>query len=402
MTTKAVLLRYHEIALKGANRGRFERQLCRNAEAIIRRSTQKEIIVRAEQNNGRIILETPEISDSDFDRVSSALNHVFGVTSYSTVRQVPTHLDQIRGIAFEEFEKYIQVHGLPKTFAVRTRRSEKAVSQTSSEVDLFVGAAIHDVYPTLQVSLKNPELTIGIEIRRDTSFVWVGKNPGLGGLPVGITGDVLALLSGGIDSPVAAMQLLKRGARVSFLHFDGQPFIGPQSRQKVEDLVQILNRYQPKPMPLYIVPFGKIQEQIALVTNPKLRTVLYRRMMFRIASRAAERMGAKALVTGDSLGQVASQTLENIATIDDCSGHTVFRPLISMDKEEIISLAQKYGTFDISIRPAADCCTLFADRHPSTRQRIEVIQAQEERFSPQELVEIAVKSGERWLPPFAW
>ncbi len=224
------------------------------------------------------------------------------------------------------------------------------------------------------------------------------KIRGEGGLPVGTNGRVLSLLSGGLDSPVAAIQILRRGSPCSFIHFYGTPFVGEEVLEKIEDLVRIVNRYQPDPQPLHIVPFGKIQEKIALATNPKMRTVLYRRMMVRISCALARRLKAQALVTGESLGQVASQTLENMSTINAVANLPILRPLIGYDKDQIIEEAQKRGTYETSIRPAVDCCTLFADRHPSIRTTLPLIEEQEAKFPVQEFVEEALANAYQSRP----
>ena len=205
---------------------------------------------------------------------------------------------------------------------------------------------------------------------------------------------MLTLISGGLDSPVAAIRALKRGAVSAFVHFHGAPFVGPEALEKVEGLVRIVNRYQPDPRPLHVVPFGNIQEKIALATNPKLRTVLYRRMMVRIAARLARRLGAEALVSGESLGQVASQTLCNLTSINAVAELPILRPLIAFDKLEIINEAKLRGTHDLSIVPAADCCTLFADRHPSIAVTDQAARAEEALFALRELEEKAFSSIE--------
>lgn len=387
---RAVVLRYHEIALKGANRRWFEDKLAQNAKKLIERELQPladlppgpvEII----RFHDRILINTPWN-----EAIKTALSRTFGLSSFSPMRMVPTDLEALKQAAVEEFTIYFQKHGLPKSYRVLTRRSDKVFPQTSTQIDRLIGDAVGSVYPDVKVDLEEPAFTIGIEIRFGKSYVWTEKIPGLGGLPVGGNGKLLTLISGGLDSPVAGIQVLRRGSPTGFIHFYGTPFVGQEVLQKVEDLVRVVNRYQPDPQPLHVIPFGKLQEKIALVTNPKMRTILYRRMMIRIACRLARRIKAQALVTGESLGQVASQTVENLATINAAADLPIIRPLITYDKDEIVQQAQRWGSFDISIRPGVDCCTLFADRHPTIRSTIEAITGQEANFPVEELMNEAL------------
>lgn len=390
---RAVILRYHEIALKGGNRRYFEEKLASSARKIVKRALPEDAKLDVRCEHSRIVLDV-EWNET----VKEALQRVFGMANFSPMRSVPTNLEDLQAAALEEFNATFANKPLPKTFRVFTRRTEKALPQTSMEIDRAVGSVIANAHPSLQVNLDHPEFTLGVELRFKQSFIWTQKIPGPGGLPVGSNGHLLALLSGGLDSPVAAIQSLKRGATTSFLHFYGTPFVGTEVLEKVEDLARLVNRFHPDPMPLYVVPFGKFQEKIALVTNPKMRTVLYRRMMIRIACAVAKKIKAMALVTGESLGQVASQTLENLTTIDAAADMTILRPLIMMDKEEIIERAQAWGTYETAIRPGVDCCTLFADRHPSIRTTIAEIEEQEALFPVQEFVEEAVRGIEkRWV-----
>ncbi len=370
-----ILLRYHEIALKGENRGWFEERLAINARKLVTRALGKENRPEVERRHGRVLVHAPWSP-----AVSDALGRVFGIASFSPMRPVPTSLDAIAAAALEEFESHAREHGFPASFRVLTRRSDKALPLISTQIDAEIGGRIKALHPSVRVDLEAPELVLGIELRFVQSFIWLKKVPGPGGLPVGTNGRLLALISGGIDSPVAALKVLRRGSPVSFLHFHGAPFVGDEVLDKVSDLVHATNRYQPDAEPLQIVPFGKIQERIALATNPKLRTLLYRRMMIRVACSLAPRSGAQALVTGESLGQVASQTVENLAAIDRVSSLPILRPLIGFDKDEIIREAKRLGTFDVSIRPGVDCCTLFADRHPAIRASLAQLEEEEKKF----------------------
>jgi thiamine biosynthesis protein ThiI len=395
-------LRYNEVALKGANRLWFEEKLANNARKLIARelaaveSAQRPDF-RVRRQHGRMLVEFQEGSSPQAISLleqaeKDALTRLFGLSSFSPIRRVETAMEKLIQGAIEEFEGYVKTHRMPRSFRVQTVRSEKALPLTSPEIDREIGGAIKDAFPQLKVDLKNPEFQLGVELRFHHSYLWTEKLRGPGGLPVGTNAPVVTLISGGLDSPVAAIQILRRGAPTSFLHFYGTPFVGEEVLEKIEDLVKIVNRFQPDPKPLYLVPFGKIQEKIALVTNPKMRTILYRRMMIRIGCALAKRIKARALVTGESLGQVASQTLENLGTINDVATIPVLRPLITYDKDEIIELALKRGTYETSIRPGMDCCTLFADRHPTIRSTPSLIEEQEKNFPMQEFVEEALSS----------
>ncbi len=384
------LLRYHEIAIKGDNRSWFEKRLLDNVNKLLDRHFAKEGLpkrpFRTWREHGRIFVEaidSPELRD--------VLICNFGMTSFSPTHIVPTDLSILKDRAVEICEQIFktrsaeQLKGL--TFRVLTRRSEKALKETSTEIDCEVGSAIQLKFPELKVDLKNAKFTLGIEIRNRRSYIWTEKVKTHGGLPAATQGHLLALLSGGIDSPVAAIQLIKRGAICSFIHFYGAPFIGPEALEKVMALAKIVNRYQPKPQPVYVVRFGEIQEEIAKLVDPKMLTLLYRRLMFGIAERIAAQINAQALVTGEALGQVASQTLDNIESVSSGRAISILRPLIAHDKEEIVDLAKKFKTYETSIIESADCCTLFADRHPMIRCSIEKILKVEELISLESLIQ---------------
>lgn len=385
--TELLLLRYHEIALKGQNRSYFEERLAINARKLLTRELGPSA-VEVTRQHGRVLVRVPKDQRS---RVNDVLQRLFGYNSYSVVRTIPTAYDTLIAAATEEFQSWVERHGMPKSFRIATRRSDKVFPEASHEIDRIIGGEVSERFPNVEVKLKGAELTIGIEIRARESFIWSNRIATQGGLPVGTNGRVLCMLSGGLDSPVAAIQILRRGSPCSLVHFYGTPFVGEDALEKVEDLARIINRFQPDQQPLLVVPFGKIQERIALATTPKVRTILYRRMMFRIASRLADQHKAQAIVTGESLGQVASQTLENLSCINDASSLPILRPLIAYDKDEIIAQAERWGTYETSIRPAADCCTLFADRHPATRASRELIATEEAKFPVEELVEQALQ-----------
>ncbi|OFZ84680.1 MAG: tRNA 4-thiouridine(8) synthase ThiI [Bdellovibrionales bacterium RIFOXYD1_FULL_55_31] len=390
---RAIVLRYHEIALKGDNRGWFEECLAANARRMIERQLRlgrpdlEKIRIQTQRQHGRILIDTPWN-----ERVRDALERVFGISSISPIRKVPTERNALIKAALEEFQGYISAHGFPKSFRVLTRRSDKALPEKSGEIDYFIGGEIKERYPDLLVDLEDPEMTVGVEIRFEKSFLWTEKYQGPGGLPVGSNAPVLALISGGLDSPVAAIQTMRRGSAVSFLHFHGAPFIGDDVLEKVKDLVRITNRFQPEPQSLHVVPFGKIQERIALASSARMRTVLYRRMMIRIGCELAKTSGLHAVITGESLGQVASQTVENLSTINSVATIPILRPLITYDKDEIIAAARRFGSFETSIRKGIDCCTLFADRHPALRTTIPIVEEHERKFNVAEMVSEALSN----------
>jgi thiamine biosynthesis protein ThiI len=278
------------------------------------------------------------------------------------------------------------------SFRITARRAFKTFPLTSIELNRDLGAHVLARRPGCRVSLEQPELNVHVEVLPREAFVYCDRRPGAGGLPVGASGTVAALLSGGIDSPVAAWRLMKRGCRVVFVHFHSAPYLPDLSRGKARDLVAKLTEWQYFSR-LFIVPFGDIQREVVLAVPPPARVVVYRRLMVRIAERLARHAGAPALVTGESLGQVASQTLHNLTRIDEVASMPILRPLIGMDKLEITEQARALGTFEISIEPDADCCTLFVPRHPVTRISPEEIAAVEARLDVPRLVAQGVETA---------
>ncbi|HYB90003.1 MAG TPA: tRNA uracil 4-sulfurtransferase ThiI [Candidatus Binataceae bacterium] len=373
--------RFHEIALKGRNQWRFVDQLRRNL-----RSAFGGFRLGGMRCEGpRILVELPDDLSDAVAAERAAL--VFGLQNFSLSHSVPLDIAAIEREAIE------RARGVPAaTFAIRTRRSDKRFALTSMEIDRRAGAAVGAALG-LKVDLNNPDLTISIEILADAAFVSAGKLPGPGGLPVGVSGRALSLLSGGIDSPVAAYRMMRRGLRLHFVHFHSHPLVSAASREKACDLVSHLTRYQGHST-LLMVPFAALQREIVANSIRPLRVVLYRRFMMRIASALARRNGARALVTGESLGQVASQTLENMAVIEQAASMPILRPLVGMDKNEIVEQARALGTFETSILPDQDCCTLFVPLHPETRARLEQVESAEARFDIARMVEDAVRATE--------
>lgn len=373
--------RYHEIALKGRNQWRFVEQLRHNLRAAF-----ADVRLGPMRGEGpRIIVELPDAID---DRTATArASTIFGFANFSLSYRVPLDLDAIKAEAIARAREH-----RARTFRISTRRGDKRFPMTSMEIDREVGAAVVEALG-LKVDLHNPELTVSIEVLGDAAFVSAGKIPGPGGLPVGTSGRALALISGGIDSPVAAYRMMRRGLTLDFVHFHAYPLVSAASREKACELVAMLTRYQARST-LALVPFGMVQREIVANSDRPLRVVLYRRFMMRIASALAVRFRARALVTGESLGQVASQTLDNMAAIEDAAAMPILRPLVGMDKNEIVEQARALGTFEISILPDQDCCTLFVPEHPETHARLEEVKAMEARFDVDRMVNDAVRATE--------
>ncbi len=373
--------RYHEIALKGRNQWRFVDQLKQNLRAIFgdyRLGNMRSV-------GARLMVQLPEALSDEIAAERAGL--IFGLQNFSLSHATA------RDVASMSREAIKRATGSrAKTFAVRTRREDKRFAMNSVEIDRAVGGEVQEALG-FEVDLDHAELTISIEIMNDAAYVSAGKMPGAGGLPVGISGRGLALLSGGIDSPVAAHRMMKRGLALDFVHFHAHPIVSSASREKAAELAAHLTRWQARST-LMLVPFGNLQREIVANTLRPLRVVLYRRFMLRIASALAERSRATVLVTGESLGQVASQTLENMVVIEKAAGFPILRPLVGMDKSEIIDQARRLGTFETSILPDQDCCTLFVPAHPETRARIEQVEAAEARFDIARMIDDAVRATE--------
>lgn len=362
-TVEYVIATYHEVALKGGNRGWFERVLLRNIRASLRGLPVRDIAVPA-----RIVVRFA--APVPWPDVYARLATVFGINNIIPVART--------GASYEDLERWVGEH-LGEldaaSFAVRCQRSDKRFPMTSEEVCRRLGAFIKGA-TGLPVDLEHPGATIHVLVQNDGIYTFRARYPGPGGLPMGTSGRALVLLSGGIDSPAAAYLTMKRGVAASFVHFHSAPYTSDASVRKVEAIVQILARYQGGAR-LWVVPFADCQREIVTACPEALRVVLYRRMMLRVAARIARRTRCLALVTGESLNQVASQTLENLATIDRVAHMPVLRPLVGLDKEEIIRIAERAGTFELSIQPHQDCCSFLQPRHPATRTSDGACQAAE-------------------------
>ncbi len=377
----SVLIRYHEIALKKGNRPYFTDLLKRNLLSSVKNLGLREI----QSLSARLLM----VFEQDFDpeQIRCRVDAVFGVANFSFVERTPPDL--------EELKRKILEHLDGKRFAsfrIETTRDDKKFPLTSPEINREIGAAVKQKSGA-RVDLKNAELTVSLEILPQSAFFGFEKIPGPGGLPVGASGRVVALISGGIDSPVAGYRMMRRGCRLIFVHFHSAPYLDKTSQEKVRELVKYLSRYQFFSR-LYLVPFGEIQRQIIASALRPLRVVLYRRMMLRIAEAIALKEKASALVTGESLGQVASQTLSNLAVIEQAATLPILRPLVGMDKQEIIDQARTIGTFDISTIPDQDCCQLFVPRHPATKAKLADVEAAEAPLDLHALTRMGAESAE--------
>ena len=359
------IVHYHELALKGRNRDFFEQRLVRN----IRLALNDLKIKRVESLQGRIRVTIPDQVSPEL--VVERLRRTCGISNFLLTESVPLDLHAPDLTVLKQVAERQLAQQTFSSFRVTAKRADKRLPLTSMEVERDVGGYLFDVTGKA-VKLKQPDLTLYIELLTHEAHVSARKIQGPGGMPVGTSGKVACLISGGIDSPVAAYRMMKRGCKAVFVHFSGRPLVSRASEEKVQELVQLLTTYQYHSK-LYIVPFGPIQQEIVANAPAAFRVVLYRRIMVRIAQELARREGCWALVTGDSLGQVASQTAENLSVVEEAAELPMLRPLIGMDKIEITEQAQQVGSFTISIEPDQDCCKLFVPLHPSTRTRLEDI-----------------------------
>lgn len=383
---RCAIVHYHELALKGRNRDYFEDRLVRNIQLAL-----KDLgVTQVENLRSRIRVLLPAETSSEIIR--QRLARVCGIANFSLADSVPLDLanpnfDALSAAIIEELKTKSFT-----TFRVTAKRADKRLPLTSMDAERIVGAAIYERMGKA-VSLKDPDITVYLEMLSRDVYFSVEKVPGPGGMPVGVSGKVACLISGGIDSPVASYRMIKRGCRALFVHFSGRPLVSRDSEDKVRDLVQTLTAYLHHSR-LYVIPFGEIQREIVLNTPAPFRVVLYRRMMVRIAEALARQEECWALVTGDSLGQVASQTPENISVIEDAAGLPILRPLIGMDKLEITDDAKRIGTYETSIEPDQDCCKLFTPPHPSTKTRLEELLMVERALDIPRLVKQGIEKAE--------
>jgi tRNA uracil 4-sulfurtransferase len=377
----SVLLHYSEVALKGKNRSWFVGRLVRNIHGALAGLHVKE--VRTPYGRIEIVLGQESAMPEILDRLS----RVFGVANYSPAIHVPRDFE---GMA-EAVLSRLPPKDAVKSFRVLVRRADQKFEIPSPQLARDLGSRVWTARGW-KVDLDHADLVIRVEIIPGGAYCHIGRRLGPGGLPSGTGGRLVALLSGGIDSPVAAWRMMRRGCHLTMVHFHSSPFLSNVSQEKVRRLTEVLTRYQLYTR-LYLVPFGELQRQITLSVPGDLRVIVYRRMMLRIAQRIARDVRARALVTGDVIGQVASQTLDNMTTIDRASHMSIFRPLVGMDKEEIITTARQLGTFDISIVPDQDSCTLFTPRHPETHAQRHTIDEVEKTLPVDTMVADAVTAA---------
>jgi len=368
----SILCRFGEIFLKGGNRGFFLRAMSDNVRRAVRDIPEAKVLTPY----GRILVRVPdELRDDACDR----LERVFGLVSLSAGAEAEPNLDAITATAVSEAKAAIARNAeLGRSFKVETRRSDKKFPMRSHDIDCHVGGAIIDALG-MRVNVHEPSLRIGIEVSQTTVYVFAEIRPAPGGLPVGVSGRALLLLSGGIDSPVAGWLAAKRGLVQEALTFHSPPFTGERAKDKVVSLLRILSRWQVATT-LHVAHFTETQQRLREAGPAELAVVLYRRMMIRVADLVCKRVRADAIVTGENLGQVASQTLINMANIENAARHMVLRPLLTYDKMETVALARHIGTYDTSSLPYEDCCSLFIPAHPATAARLADVEAVEEKL----------------------
>lgn len=383
---RVVLVHYHEIGLKGHNRGRFEQQLVNNIKAL----TNDFAIAKCERVSGRIVifLKT-ETTKQEQLQLSEFVSKIPGVQRVSAGFKCDADYDVMKQLAVEALNDA----GEFQTFKVQARRNHTDFEPDSMVMNREIGAVLCEAFPEKTVKMKGVDVQVNVEVIENKCFICAFSASGVGGLPVGTSGKVMCMLSSGIDSPVAAWRMAKRGAVCIGVHFSGRPQTSDASEFLVNDIACTLAK-RGCMKEFFVCPIGDYQRKIALACDPKLRIVLYRRLMFRVADALGNECGAKAVVTGESLGQVASQTMENMIATSDASQKMVLRPLIGMDKLEIINEAQKIGTFEISSQDASDCCTLFMPKSPETHADLSYVKAQEEAFPFEDWVEEIVKNAE--------
>ena len=381
-----MLLKQGEMVLKGLNRRGFEEKLMGNAKRRLKKYGQFKVYTRQSAT-----YVEPLNDECDFEGAWEAMQKLFGVVGLSRAKGCAKDKDAIVACAKEYLGDKLRC---AKTFKVESKRADKSFPMTSIQLSQYVGGELHDAFPHLVVDVHDPELTVHVEVRDYEAFVHADPEEGAGGLPIGVGGRALSLLSGGIDSPVASWMIAKRGVIVDMIHFHSYPYTSQEALDKVLDLARLLVPYTGKQC-VHVVPFTKIQEELRRSCPEELFTILMRRFMMRIACRVAEKNNIQALVTGESVGQVASQTLEAMACTNAVCTVPVLRPVVGMDKEEIVRISRKIGTFETSILPYEDCCTGFTPKHPRTKPRMEDLVEAEQALDIEALVEDAVANIDR-------
>jgi len=383
----SILIRYGELALKGKNRKAFMNALRRNIKEQIKVDMGFSPIIN--DYEGRWFLD---LNGHEPEEFYDSLNHVFGIYSYSPVRYTTLEMDDILQVALEEF-KVAMGNREKVTFRVTVKRVNKNYEYASMDMAKIVAEYVSTHCPTIDVDLKNYDIELFLEIRNEGTYVMTQKYKGLGGLPLHTGGKGMLLLSGGIDSPVAGWYSMRRGVTVEAIHFHSYPYTSEEAKEKVLKLAEEMALYSGK-IVVHLVPFTKIQEEIAHYCHDNMRITIMRRIMVRIAEKIALERGAMALITGDNLGQVASQTMESIFAINEVTTMPILRPLICMDKEEITIMSKKIGTYETSILPYEDCCTVFVPKDPKTKPKVKACHEEESKLDIEALVDEAVKNTE--------
>ena len=382
-----LLLKLGEVVLKGLNRRSFEDRLVTNVRRRLRRCGSFQVYIR----QSTIYVE-PSTENCDMDSAWAAARQVFGIVS--VVRAVPCE-KTVEAITATAREYLAGEFARARTFKVESKRSDKQFPMNSIQISQAVGGELAEAFPDVAVDVRRPELTVHVEIREKHAYVHGPAVPGAGGLPVGTGGVAVSLLSGGLDSPVASWMMARRGVQLEMVHFVSPPYTSQQAQDKVLELARLLTPWCGR-MIVHIVPFTKIQEEIRKHCPEEYFTLIMRRFMMRLAEAVARNAGAGALITGESLGQVASQTMLALGTTEDVAALPVLRPLIGMDKAEIIRMSREIGTYETSILPYEDCCTVFTPRHPAIRPKVEEVRAVEAALDVDALVAEAL-AGESWV-----
>ncbi len=377
---KVFVVHYSEIGLKGENREFFEKKLVENINRKVKGAG-----ALARRRFGRIIVEIRD--ESKADEIAEKLSKTPGIRYFALARVCKLDIEAIKkaAVAILQDMKF-------STFKIAASRSNKSFPYNSMEINRMVGSVVVEKLGK-KVKMKEPDVVVHIEICEKEAYIYTERIEGVGGLPVSVSGRVVSLLSGGIDSPVASFLLMKRGCKIVFVHFFNETLHSREVRKKIESIVRVLAEFQGESK-LYMVNFGDVQREIIKVVPASYRMIIYRRFMMRIGEKIARKEGANALVTGDNVAQVASQTLDNLAAIYEATGMPVLTPLAGFDKEETIDLAKRIGTYEISIQPYPDCCSFMIAKHPETRAKLEVVKRIEENMDVEGLVEKALENTE--------
>lgn len=380
---EVILIKIGEIVLKGLNRRNFEDRLIKTIKRRVEPAGEFHVV----NAQSTIYLIPKDGTNADLDEASKKVSKIFGISRFTRAGVCEKDLDDIKKTA----ENYLYEElSLAKTFKVETKRSDKKFPLKSPEISMEVGGYILEKFPNIKVDVHNPDIVMNVEVRDFGAYVYGASQAGAGGIPVGTGGKAAVLISGGIDSPVAAWSLAKRGMEIVGIHFASPPYTSERARQKVVELLRKVSEYAGR-IEMITVPFTEIQEKIKDECREEFFTVIMRRFMMRISEKVAAKHGAKALITGESLGQVASQTIDAICCTDNATAMPVFRPLIGMDKDEIVYIARKIDTFETSILPYEDCCTVFTPKHPKTRPTLSEIETEEAKLDVETLINNSIR-----------